>query len=261
MACDKFRIRFRKDGDLRFVSHHDLMRCFERMLRRAAIPFQTTQGFNPKPRLAFALSLGLGIVGCREIVDLELNQEMSAEVLCERLSAQAPSGLAIISVTRLDPRARPRVVGLTYRIGLPAEFHNGLADKVAAALASEHLGVDRELPRPRRADLRPWLRSLAIEAGALVMQLWVTTEGTARAEEILDVLGIKSALEQGAVLERTHLELADETMEPASGADDVRSQSAPEDPHHSTITAGARMAAWTSRVALALPESQVEGNS
>src|ERR1700756_418971 len=57
MVKDKVRIRFRKDGDLRFVSHHDLMRSFERMLRRAGLPFRSTSGFNPKPRLIFALSL------------------------------------------------------------------------------------------------------------------------------------------------------------------------------------------------------------
>ena len=53
------------------MSHHDLMRCFERMLRRAALPFHSTAGFNPKPRLVFALSLALGIVGCEEVVELE----------------------------------------------------------------------------------------------------------------------------------------------------------------------------------------------
>jgi radical SAM-linked protein len=261
MACDKFRIRFRKDGDLRFVSHHDLMRCFERMLRRAAIPFQTTQGFNPKPRLAFALSLGLGIVGCQEIVDLELNQEMSVEDLFERLSCKAPSGLGILSVNRVDPRARARVVALTYRITLPAEFRDGLADRVTAALASEHLWVERKLPRPRRADLRPWLRSLAVDSGALEMRLWVTPKGTARPEEVLDVLGMKVVLEHGAVLERTSLELADETMEPGLDADDVTSQSAPDGPDQPTITAGARIASWATHVALAPPESQAEGNS
>ena len=55
MVCAKVRIRFRKGGDLRLVSHHDLMRVFERMLRRADLPFHSTSGFNPKPRLVFAL--------------------------------------------------------------------------------------------------------------------------------------------------------------------------------------------------------------
>src|SRR5439155_20976241 len=67
----KVRLRFRKGGDLRLVSHHDLMRCFERMLRRAGLPYRSTAGFNPKPRLVFASALPLGVVGCEEVVELE----------------------------------------------------------------------------------------------------------------------------------------------------------------------------------------------
>ena len=80
MACSKIRLRFRKDGDLRLISHHDLLRTFERMLRRAAIPFHSTQGFNPKPRLVFALSLALGIIGHEEVVELELDEDDSASL-------------------------------------------------------------------------------------------------------------------------------------------------------------------------------------
>src|SRR5438552_15734366 len=101
MVRDKFRIRFRKCRDLRLVSHHDLLRSFERMLRRAALPFHSTSGFNPKPRLVFALSLPLGVVGCEEVVELELDAELLPEELHQRLAQQAPAGLDILSVRRI----------------------------------------------------------------------------------------------------------------------------------------------------------------
>src|SRR5437867_5675841 len=88
----KFRIRFRKTGDLRLVSHHDLMRCFERMLRRADLPVHSTEGFNPKPRMVFALSLALGIIGCEEVVEIELDAELPPEETRDRLTRQAPPG-------------------------------------------------------------------------------------------------------------------------------------------------------------------------
>ena len=72
-ARDKVRLRFRKDGSLRWLSHHDLLRTFERMLRRSALPFRSTQGFHPHPRLVFALSLPLGVVGVEEVAELELD--------------------------------------------------------------------------------------------------------------------------------------------------------------------------------------------
>ena len=85
-ARDKVRIRFRKSGDLRLLSHHDLMRTFERMLRRAALPFRHSQGFHPNPRLVFALSLPLGVVGCEEVVELELDEVLPPDEMHERLA-------------------------------------------------------------------------------------------------------------------------------------------------------------------------------
>src|SRR6185295_14793289 len=105
MIGDKFRIRFRKSGDLRFLSHHDLMRSFERMLRRADLPFRSTSGFHPHPRVVFALSLPLGVVGLDEVVEVELNQELPAEDVLARLQLQAPAGLEFISARRIPTNA------------------------------------------------------------------------------------------------------------------------------------------------------------
>jgi hypothetical protein len=77
----KYRLRFRKDGDLRLVSHHDLMHVMERMLRRAEIPIAHTQGFHPQPRMVFALSLALGIAGANEVLELDLTEPLSPESL------------------------------------------------------------------------------------------------------------------------------------------------------------------------------------
>ena len=100
MTADKFRFRFSKSGTLRLVSHHDLMRCAERMLRRAAVPFKSTAGFHPTPRLVFALSLPLGVVGCDEVVELELTEPRDGDELLATLNAQAPTGMVF---TRVAP--------------------------------------------------------------------------------------------------------------------------------------------------------------
>src|SRR5712692_3812517 len=90
---DKVRIRFCKGDDLRLLSHHDLMRAFQRMLRRAALPVRQSKGFHPQPRLVFALSLPLGVVGCEEVVELELDEVLPLDDLRDRLVRQAPPGL------------------------------------------------------------------------------------------------------------------------------------------------------------------------
>src|SRR5215475_1738193 len=110
MPLDKVRIRFRKSGDLRLVSHLDLMRSLERLLRRAAVPFRMTEGFHPTPRLVLAQSLPLGVVGHAEVMELELTEEIGPDDVLERLRAQAPPGIEFLAARRIPIKstARPR---------------------------------------------------------------------------------------------------------------------------------------------------------
>jgi radical SAM-linked protein len=207
---DKVRLRFRKGGDLRLVSHHDLMQCFERMLRRAALPFHSTQGFNPKPRMAFALSLALGIVGCEEVVELELDGAVPPEEIRERLADVAPPGLDILSARRIDRRTRAQARRVAYRLAVPGGRVAGLAERMTALLSQAECCIERTRPQPRRLDIRPYLCDLCLHEGALEMTFWVTPHGTARPEEVVALLGLADLLEAGVVLERVTLELYDE---------------------------------------------------
>src|SRR5687767_9860110 len=102
MPLDKTRFRFRKDGDLRLVSHHDLLRAFERMLRRAALPFRSTEGFHPQPRIVFALSLPLGVVGHAEVVEIEWIEPVEPEYARSKLWQMAPHGLQLLEARRIE---------------------------------------------------------------------------------------------------------------------------------------------------------------
>jgi radical SAM-linked protein len=207
MARDKLRIRFRKMGDLRLVSHHDLMRCLERMLRRAGLPFRSTQGFNPKPKMAFALSLALGIEGCDEVVELELEEVIAIEEITDRLTRQAPGGLEIVSVQRVDPRTKAQVQRVCYRVGLPAARRAETAERATRLLGESQCWVERTRPQPRRLDVRPYLRDLRVDGNELEMDLWVTPTGTARPDDVLGLLGLGDLPGLGAVIRRTVLEL------------------------------------------------------
>jgi radical SAM-linked protein len=218
---DKVRIRFRKGDDLRLLSHHDLMRAFQRMLRRAALPVRHSKGFNPQPRLVFALSLPLGVIGCEEVVELELDEVLSVDELQARLVRQAPPGLELLAIKRIGPRDGAQVRKLTYRMSLPAERCPILPERIANVLASAECWVERTRPPVRRVDLRSFLSDLRLIAQpanaqpqemfyALEMELILTQHGTARPEEVLTLLGLQDLVEAGAVLERSRLELEDE---------------------------------------------------
>jgi radical SAM-linked protein len=216
MVGDKFRIRFRKSGDLRLLSHHDLMRSFERMLRRAALPFRSSSGFHPKPRLVFPLSLPLGVAGLDEVVELELTEELPAEEVFSRLSAQSPAGLEFISIRRIPMNLTGQVSRALYRFPLPFERLTDLADRCSALLARTECLVQRMHPQPRSVDIRPYILGLEVAADALLIDLRVTSTGTARADEVLALLGLSDLLDAGAILERIQLQLHDELAPSAS---------------------------------------------
>jgi radical SAM-linked protein len=220
-AADKVRLRFRKYGALRLLSHHDLMRTFERLLRRSELPFHRSQGFHPKPRLIFALSLPLGVIGCHEVVELELDEVLPLEEIHDRLTRQTPPGLDILSAHRIPPRTNAQVSRLAYALPVPEDRLPGLSHRIGEVLAAGECWIQRHRPHSgkpgRRLDVRPFLADLRIvhrsdeDPRCLVeMLLHLTPSGTARPEEVLGLLGLEDLLDAGAVLERSRLELKDE---------------------------------------------------
>lgn len=92
------RIYFSKTGDAKYISHLDLMRCFNRAVTRAGIPIFFTEGFNPRPYMNFAMPLSLGISGLREIVDMKIDGEMTCEEIFNTLFAVMPPDIKILEV-------------------------------------------------------------------------------------------------------------------------------------------------------------------
>src|SRR5262245_41815514 len=190
MTGDKFRFRFAKSGTLRLVSHHDLMRCCERMLRRAAVPFKSTAGFHPTPRLVFALSLPLGVIGRAEVVELELTEPRDSQDVFDALAAQAPAGMTFKSVAVVPMKFTARVRRVVYELPLPPERAERVEAAARALLSEPKVWVERLRPSAKRLNIRPYVRNLSVTNARLSMDLWVTQEGTARADELLDLLDI-----------------------------------------------------------------------
>lgn len=90
-----FRAKFEKKGDLRYISHLDLMRTMSRAIRRALLPIAYSQGFNPQPKISIALPLPLGYTSDGEYMDLELTEDLPPSEIVSRLNAQLPNGLKI----------------------------------------------------------------------------------------------------------------------------------------------------------------------
>jgi radical SAM family uncharacterized protein/radical SAM-linked protein len=101
----RLRVRFGKHGDMALVSHLDLMRLFDRVIRRAGLPVAFTGGFHPHPRISLASALSLGSTSSGEIVDFELTQPMDLGSFHEQLISQLPSDIPIYQVEEIDLKA------------------------------------------------------------------------------------------------------------------------------------------------------------
>jgi len=109
------RLRFEKKGALQYVSHLDLQRSFIRILARADLPLWFTQGFNPHPKLVFALPLSIGTESICELADIRIERDMPCEEILERLKRASHGGLDFIDCY-LSPVKFAEISSALYRI-------------------------------------------------------------------------------------------------------------------------------------------------
>ncbi len=128
--------RFRRTGAATQLGHLDLMRLFERALRRADLRVATSSGFNPRPKLRFAMALPLGVSAEREYAELDLVEPVP-EDWCERLDATLPDSIGLFEAAPLEGARMPRVIGAVYRVesGAAGAMATRLAERMTEAVA------------------------------------------------------------------------------------------------------------------------------
>ena len=167
----RIRIRYTKHGKVRFTSHRDVARIFQRVLRRAGLPVAYSQGFSPRPKIAFGLALSTGHESEAEYLDIDLDPEringLEMGDLPARLSNELPEGMAVTAAVIIDRRTaslQQAVTSCTWQIDVIDIDANTVAGAVARALAAETLVVTRERKGKKVVDdLRPSVLSLDVE--------------------------------------------------------------------------------------------------
>jgi radical SAM-linked protein len=205
---NRVRIRFTKQDDLRWISHRDLIRLWERLFRRAGVVLSMTEGFHPKPRMNFPSALAVGIAGTDEMLEVDLAADYSADSLRSIIAPELPPGMTLGEIEVLpaaDRKAQAKSV--TFEVAIPAGRRESLARKIEEVLQSESLPIERE-GRKTPLDLRPLIGDLTLAVdGDLQMRLIVDREGSARPREVLEALGVADLEYEGYFLTRTKVEL------------------------------------------------------
>jgi radical SAM family uncharacterized protein/radical SAM-linked protein len=110
--AQRLRVKFGKLGDMALTSHLDLLRLFDRAIRRASLPIAFTNGFHPSPRILVASALPLGVTSSGEMVDFELTEKVDIETFKTQLTLVLPADIPIYEVVELDKKTPPTSVML-----------------------------------------------------------------------------------------------------------------------------------------------------
>jgi radical SAM-linked protein len=160
----KIRVRHTKLGKIRFTSHRDTARHWERAVRKAGVPMAYSAGFTPRPRMSFGLALPTGAESLAEYLDMELATD-DVDGLCARFGAALPIGY---EVTHVVPREagsaslQEDVVACTWWLTLEGVAATELDDAIATVLAAAELPVTRERKGQQSTDdVRPAILELS----------------------------------------------------------------------------------------------------
>ncbi|MHC5598024.1 MAG: TIGR03960 family B12-binding radical SAM protein [Nostoc sp.] len=103
--AQRLRVWFGKQGNMALISHLDLIRLFDRVVRRAGLPIAFTGGFHPMPRISLATALALGATSSGEIADFELTVPVEVDTFREKLAREMPTDIPIYNVEQIDLKA------------------------------------------------------------------------------------------------------------------------------------------------------------
>ena len=167
----RLRIRYSKKGKVRFISHRDVARIWERALRRVGVSVAYSQGFSPRPKLSFGLALSTGHESEAEFLDLELSDEdgdwtaVRGEDLVVRLTAALPVGLDVVAIAPVEKgdSLQQAVTSCTWAIEVDDVDREYMDAWVADVLSREEIVVERERKgKPVVEDLRPHVLALDV---------------------------------------------------------------------------------------------------
>jgi len=157
---------YNKTGDIKYISHLDMNRVFLRFIRRSGIPVWFTEGFNPHPKINFALPLSLGFESTSEILDIRLDDDnYSCDEVVKRLSAVMPEGLTIKYAA--EPIMKVGDIGY-------AKFEidtDGLPDMTDYFNQEQIITMKRTKSGTKPTDIKPMIMEYSVEGNKLILIL------------------------------------------------------------------------------------------
>ena len=187
----KIRFKFRKQGDLRFIGHLDVMRYFQKVFRRAELDMAFTEGFSPHIIMTFASPLGLGLTSDGEYMDAEFVTCPGKEELIARMNAVCVPDLTVTDACLLPEKSKNAMASLAeadYTVRFREEEKDGSCffAELSAWLHSDSILIEKKTKKStKEINIRPMIRSFEAKEASISFRLLQGSENNLKPELIL----------------------------------------------------------------------------
>ena len=200
VVVQRVQFRFTKGPEVRFISHLDLLRAFERAMRRADLPLAFSQGFNPRPKLSLYIPLPVGATSESELGCVDLSVRLPAGEVTRLLNSTLPPSIRLLEEEEIPfegAHAASKIDTAVYRVTAraPAALDPDMVrDAAAEFMAAETWPFERKSDKAtKQVDLRPAILSLEVidvgeDEAQLGMEINIGGEGGARPREVIAAL-------------------------------------------------------------------------
>lgn len=171
----RVRIRFSKQGVLKYIGHLDVMRFFQKLMRRSEIPIAYSNGLSPHQIMSFALPLGIGDESLGEYVDIELTESVNSKKAVNDMNSNCPEGIKILSFKELPDKAvnaMASVYAADYCVSFRDDFAAANNDKIDDFFSRESIvTIKKTKKNEQEIDIRPFIFSYDLKENKLYLRL------------------------------------------------------------------------------------------
>ena len=226
----KVRIKFKKDGSLRFIGHLDVMRFFQKVMRRAQIPIAFTAGYNPHMIMSFASPLGIGLTSQGEYFDIELAGHISSAEAVRRMNAVTAEGMEVISFRQIAEEKKMTAMAIAsaadYLVGCKCRENGAVftQERITGFLGQQEIVVTKQTKRSEQeADIRPLIYQMELTKEGIYLQLAAGSAQNLKPELVISALCRFAGIDEASMAwTRRRLEMYADLASEAERAKGIR---------------------------------------
>ena len=189
----KIRVKFSKQGTMKFIGHLDIMRYFQKAIRRAEIDIAYTEGLSPHMIMSFAAPLGVGLTSDAEYMDIELRTPISSEKAIEALNRVNVEGITVTGFWQIPDDKKNKAMTLVAAADYTLRFRKGYAPKgdwqsnISHFFAQKSILVMKKTKKDEKeVDIRPMIYEMSVNAGTVSMKLAAGSAANLKPELVMD---------------------------------------------------------------------------